>query len=101
MNERETFGQHTHGKLVDFPRPLAATCRLFYHEMAGLPYSLSYSEQLRLETEREEWIPKVEVVRILTRKTDCMEATVAISLASDATTHSQSQASPLLRALGA
>lgn len=68
LNERETFGQHTHGKLVDFPHPLAATCRRFYHEMAGLPYTLSDPQQFRLETEQEEWIPKVEVVRILTRK---------------------------------
>lgn len=36
--------------------------------MAGLPYTLSDPQQLRLETGREEWIPKVEVVRILTRK---------------------------------
>lgn len=68
MNEHETFGQHTHGKPVDFLRPLAATCRRLYHEMAGILYSLSYSNQLRTETEREGWIPKVEDIRILTRK---------------------------------
>lgn len=55
LNERETFGQHTQGKLVDFPRPLAATCRRFYHAMAGLPCTLSDPQQLRLETEQEEW----------------------------------------------
>ena len=68
MNERETFGQRTHGKLVNFPRPLTATCRLFYYEMSGLPYTLSYQQQWRLETEDQRRIPNLEAVRILTRK---------------------------------
>lgn len=41
--ERETFGpgRRDYGKIISFPRILASTCRLFYYELADLPFSLN------------------------------------------------------------
>jgi hypothetical protein len=68
LNDRDSYCSNTHERLVDFPRPLASTCRLFCYETAKLPYISRSHQQLCLEIEREEWIPSLEVVHILTRK---------------------------------
>jgi hypothetical protein len=44
--ERENFGRdpRDYGKIINFPRILALTCRLFYYELADLPFSLNSNQ---------------------------------------------------------
>ena len=44
VTERETFGRRDYGKIINFPHILASTCRLFYCELADLPFSLNCNQ---------------------------------------------------------
>jgi hypothetical protein len=66
--DRETFGRRNHGKVINFPRPLASTCRLFYNELADCPFSLNYDQFFRLCKTNCVPLWHVKTVRILARK---------------------------------
>ena len=67
--EGNTFGRRTHGKIINFPRPLASTCRLFYYELADLPFSLNSRQMYRLCLDETPCMPlsHIKTLRIRSR----------------------------------